>query len=91
MKIPNHETRKYTGIILERITHLSPGGKMSDLPGYLQHESFIRTGNKKTGGPNMRIIRLEQDKPSLTVTAYIFNKFVHPTEDRYITPREAAI
>jgi DNA (cytosine-5)-methyltransferase 1 len=33
---------------------------------------------------------LEMNKPSLTITAYIFNKFVHPTENRYITPREAA-
>ena len=63
---------------------------MGDLPGHLQHESFIRTGAKKTGGPNMRLVRLEVDKPSLTVTAYIFNKFVHPTADRYLTPREAA-
>ncbi len=39
----------------------------------------------------MRIIRLEHDRPSLTVTAYIFNKFVHPTEHRYVTPREAAV
>jgi DNA (cytosine-5)-methyltransferase 1 len=91
MKVPNHETRRYTGIVLERITHLPPGGKMGDLPHYLQHESFIRRGDKKTGGPNMRLLRLEKDKPSLTVTAYIFNKFVHPTEDRYITPRKAAI
>ncbi|MDH3891498.1 MAG: DNA (cytosine-5-)-methyltransferase [candidate division Zixibacteria bacterium] len=76
--------------MLERIKHLAPGGKMGDLPEHLQHESFIRTGSKKTGGPNMRLLRLEMDKPSLTVTAYVFNKFVHPVEDRYITPREAA-
>lgn len=91
MKVANHETRKYTGIVLERMKHLPPGGKMGDLPEHLQHESFVRTGAKKTGGPNMRLLRLEKDKPSLTVTAYIFNKFVHPTEDRYITPREAAV
>lgn len=91
MTIPNHETREYTGIVLERMQHLPPGGKMGDLPERLQHESFIRKGEKKTGGPNMRLLRLEKDKPSLTVTAYIFNKFVHPVEDRYITPREAAI
>ena len=64
---------------------------MGDLPPELQHKSFIRTGDKKTGGPNLRLNRLEMDKPSLTVTGYIFNKFVHPTENRYITPREAAI
>lgn len=91
MKIPNHKTRKYTGIVLERMKHLPPGGKMGDLPEHLQHESFIRKGDKKTGGPNMRLLRLEEGKPSLTVTAYIFNKFVHPKEDRYITPREAAV
>lgn len=90
MKIPNHETREYTGIVLERMKYLPPGGKMGDLPEHLQHESFIRKGDKKTGGPNMRLLRIERDKPSLTVTAYIFNKFVHPTEDRYLTPREAA-
>ena len=90
MKIPNHETREYTGIVLERMKYLPPGGKMGDLPDHLQHESFIRKGDKKTGGPNMRLLRIERDKPSLTVTAYIFNKFVHPTEDRYLTPREAA-
>ena len=88
--IPNHITREYAGIVLERIKHLAPGGRMSDLPKHLQHDSFERKGDKKTGGPNMRLLRIEKDKPSLTVTAFIFNKFVHPTEDRYITPREAA-
>jgi DNA (cytosine-5)-methyltransferase 1 len=86
----NHITREYSGIVLERFKHLKEGGKMGDLPEYLQHDSFIRKGEKKTGGPNMRLYRLEKSVPSLTVTAFIFNKFVHPTEDRYITPREAA-
>lgn len=90
MSVPNHETREYSGIVLERLKHLPEGGKMGDLPAHLQHKSFVRVGDKKTGGPNMRLLRLEMDKPSLTVTAYIFNKFVHPFEDRYITPREAA-
>ncbi len=88
--VANHETRMYTGIVLERIKHLPVGGKMGDLPSHLQHNSFVRTGSKKTGGPNMRLLRLEMDKPSLTITSYIYNKFVHPIENRYITPREAA-
>ncbi len=88
--IRNHTTREYKGIVLERLKSLPQGGKMGDLPPHLQHESFIRTGVKKTGGPNMRMVRLEMNKPSLTVTAYIFNKFVHPKEHRYVTPREAA-
>lgn len=89
-EITNHTTREYSGLVLERMKHLAPGGKMGDLPKHLQHESFERKGDKKSGGPNMRLLRLEKDKPSLTVTAFIFNKFVHPTHDRYITPREAA-
>lgn len=88
--IPNHSTRVYSGVVLERIKNLPPGGKMGDLPQHLQHKSFVRVGAKKTGGPNLRLLRLEYDKPALTITAYIFNKFVHPIENRYITPREAA-
>ena len=76
--VPNHQTRVHDGIVLERIKHLPSGGRMGDLPLHLQHQSFIRKGDKKTGGPNMRLFRLEMDKPALTVTAYIFNKFVHP-------------
>lgn len=47
MNIPNHETNEYKGIVLERMQHLPPGGKMADVPAYLQHESFIRKGEKK--------------------------------------------
>lgn len=90
VNVHNHVTREYSGIVLDRMIHLPNGGRMGDLPEHLQHASFVRKGDKNTGGPNMRLLRLELDKPSLTVTAYIFNKFVHPTENRYITPREAA-
>ena len=82
MTSPNHITRQYAGVVLERLRHLPPGGKMGDLPPDLQHQSFVRKGDKKTGGPNMRLIRLKMDEPALTVTAYIFNKFVHPNGKR---------
>ncbi|WP_370584433.1 DNA (cytosine-5-)-methyltransferase [Ornithinimicrobium cryptoxanthini] len=63
---------------------------MKDIPRHLWHDSYIRIGEKKTGGPNLRLLRLDPALPSNTITAYIFNKFAHPSEDRYITPREAA-
>jgi len=66
---------------------------MQDLPEELWHDSFryyVKEDPTRIGGPNLRIIRLDPRKPSLTVTGFIFNKFVHPVEDRYITPREAA-
>lgn len=63
---------------------------MKDIPEHLWHDSFIRKGVKKTGGPNLRLLRLDPKKISNTITAYVFNKFVHPSSDRFITPREAA-
>jgi DNA (cytosine-5)-methyltransferase 1 len=86
----DHSYGEYSDIVLKRITLLPPGGRMKDLPQELWHKSFIRTGNKKTGGPNLRLLRLEHDRPSNTITGFVFNKFVHPEEHRYITPREAA-
>lgn len=66
---------------------------MQDLPEELWHESFryyVKEDKTRRGGPNMRMIRLDPNKPSLTVTGYIFNKFVHPFENRFVTVREAA-
>jgi DNA (cytosine-5)-methyltransferase 1 len=93
MTIENHIFRKVGPDVQARINALPIGGKMQDLPVELWHESFRRyvleTPNRG-GGPNMRIIRLDPNQPSLTVTGFIFNKFVHPLEDRYVTVREAA-
>ena len=85
-----HTFSNNSSIVRERIRHLPIGGRMKDIPSALWHDSYVRLGDKKTGGPNLRLLRLDPGLPSNTVTAYIFNKFVHPFEDRYITPREAA-
>ena len=92
-KIFNHEQRQVGEKVQERINALGIGQKMQDLPEELWHESFrhyVKHDPNRKGGPNLRMIRLNPDKPSLTVTGYIFNKFVHPYDNRYITPREAA-
>jgi DNA (cytosine-5)-methyltransferase 1 len=89
----NHETRAIGAKVLERIKCLKVGQKMQDLPEELWHDSFyyyMKVDPNRKGGPNLRLIRLDPSQPSLTVTGYIFNKFVHPFEDRFITPREAA-
>ena len=91
-KIANHVHRSVGEMVQKRIDCLKIGHKMQDLPEDLWHESFkfyMNDPNRK-GGPNMRIIRLDPTKPSLTVTGFIFNKFVHPYENRFITVREAA-
>ncbi|MCA9313320.1 DNA cytosine methyltransferase [Candidatus Saccharibacteria bacterium] len=86
----DHSYGDYNQLVKKRIQLLPIGGRMKDLPQELWHKSYLRVGEKKTGGPNLRLLRLDPEKPSNTITAYVFNKFVHPTEDRYITPREAA-
>lgn len=91
--ISNHIARKVGETVQKRIDHLGIGQKMQDLPEELWHESFrfyVKEDPTRRGGPNMRMIRLDPQKPSLTVTGFIFNKFVHPYANRFITVREAA-
>ena len=89
----NHQPRKAGHTVLKRIKALGIGQKMQDLPEELWHASFryyVKEDPSRKGGPNLRMIRLDPNSPCLTVTGFIFNKFVHPFEDRFITPREAA-
>ncbi|MCB0212360.1 MAG: DNA cytosine methyltransferase [Anaerolineae bacterium] len=89
----NHQPRKVGEDVQRRINALGIGQKMQDLPEELWHDSFrfyVKEDPTRKGGPNLRLIRLDPNEPSLTVTGYIFNKFVHPYENRFITPREAA-
>ena len=90
--IANHVHRSVGEVVQKRIDFLRIGHKMQDLPEELWHKSFKFYMNDpdRKGGPNMRIIRLDPNKPALTVTGFIFNKFVHPFENRFITVREAA-
>lgn len=92
-RVFNHIARQVGSAVQERIDALKIGQKMQDLPEHLWHKSFrfyVKEDPTRKGGPNLRMIRLDPNKPSLTVTGYIFNKFVHPYENRFITPREAA-
>ncbi len=89
----NHVARRVSCIVQKRLDTLKIGQKMQDLPENLWHDSFkyyVKEDKSRKGGPNMRLIRLDPNKPSLTVTGFIFNKFEHPYENRYITVREAA-
>ena len=89
----NHVPRNPSEMVQKRINALQIGQKMQDLPEELWHKSFryyVKEDKTRKGGPNLRMIRLDPKQPSLTVTGYVFNKFVHPYENRFITVREAA-
>jgi DNA (cytosine-5)-methyltransferase 1 len=91
--VSNHVARRVGVDVQKRINALKIGQKMQDLPEELWHESFkfyVKYDPNRQGGPNLRMIRLDPEKPSLTVTGYVFNKFVHPYQNRFITVREAA-
>lgn len=91
--VANHIARNVGYDVQQRINHLGIGQKMQDLPEELWHKSFryyVKEDPDRKGGPNLRLLRLDPNKPSPTITGYIFNKFVHPVENRYITVREAA-
>ena len=93
MTIYNHIARKVGPVVQERINALGIGQKMQDLPEHLWHDSFrfyVKEDPTRVGGPNIRLLRLDPNKPSLTVTGFVFNKFVHPYENRFISVREAA-
>jgi DNA (cytosine-5)-methyltransferase 1 len=72
---------------------------MRDLPPALQHDSYQRRANRrvKDGTPTARrggaptgVRRLRADHPSKAITGGAQGEFLHPTEDRPLTPRECA-
>ena len=91
--LANHIARSAGHLVQQRIDHLDIGQKMQEFPPEeLWHESFryyVKEDPNRQGGPNLRMIRLDPSKPSPTVTGFIFNKFVHPFENRFVTVREA--
>lgn len=72
---------------------------MRDLDPSLHHASYARRANRrvadgmptdKRGGAPAGLRRLVADEPSKAVTSAAVREFVHPTDDRMITLREAA-
>jgi DNA (cytosine-5)-methyltransferase 1 len=80
----NHVARRLTPIQLKRIKCLGPGEGINDLP------DEIRPAQGYSGA----YARLRVEEPARTITRWVFHpgsgRFVHPTDDRVITIREAA-
>lgn len=87
-----HIARNLTPINMKRMRASKPGGNWLDWP-----EDLRVNCHTKESGESYRSVysRMELDKPAPTMTTQFFNfgtgRFGHPTEDRTITPREAAI
>jgi DNA (cytosine-5)-methyltransferase 1 len=83
-KLYNHEAKAQNEQNIERMRCLKQGQSMKDLPKYLQAKS----------GFSQAYGRLANNKPSCTITANMHNlgsgRYIHPTQNRGITVREAA-
>ena len=90
-----HRSRPLTELALQRIRCLSPGEGHRDLPEHLQLECHKRLKNAGKGGATSPYGRMRLGEPSPTMTTRCTTiscgRFVHPTEDRAITLREAAL
>lgn len=84
----------------KRIEALKPGQTMRDLDPALHHASYARRANRrvadgmpteKRGGAPAGLRRLIGNEPSKAITSAATREFVHPTENRMITLREASI
>jgi len=89
---PLHKARSLTATNLERIKASKPGGTWMDWPEELRAPCH----QAKTGASFQSVYaRMEWDKPSPTITTQSFNfgtgRFGHPSQNRAITLREAAI
>ena len=90
-----HRARTPTQRVLERIRAIPTGGNHYDLPEDLQlacHRRLREQGRTAATGPYGRI-PLEGPAPTMTTrcTTVSCGRFVHPTEDRGISLREAAL
>lgn len=94
-----HYSRPLEGVDKERAELLSAGQSMRDLPERLWHESYRRrayrrvmdgTPREKRGGAPAGVRRLVGSEPSKAITGGSLRDFLHPTEDRTLTVREAA-
>lgn len=94
--LPNMNYANTTDKTLKKIKHIPQGGYYRDLPDRLKTKKYKCDCEDTQNCPHDPVIvkrygtylrRLHPDEPSLTVSN---NSFIHPTEDRYLTPREMA-
>lgn len=96
--VSNHNARPLSDLALGIVRHLEPGEGLRQLPIELLPDRF-KTMRRVSSGELRRDCttlyhRLSMDEPAYTVTCNFRNvssgAFTHPTENRSITPREAA-
>ncbi|WP_417682001.1 DNA cytosine methyltransferase [Pseudidiomarina aquimaris] len=95
--IYNHQAMNHSEKLLERFRHVPVDGGLLDVPKELltNHLRKMVEGKYGTGGHTKNIYgRMNWEKPSGTIVAGMdkitVGRFLHPDEDRLLTPRECA-
>lgn len=92
VKDPLHMSAGLSELNLERIKISKPGGSWADWPVELRAKCHQKESGRTYGGV---YARMSWDKPSPTMTTQCFGfgngRFGHPTQDRAISLREAAM
>ena len=81
----NHVTTTSNKLVLERYKILKQGQNWADLP-----DNLMKNYHDKNRCHSYIYKRLEENKPSITVSNFRKCMFIHPTEDRGLSVREAA-
>jgi len=90
----NHVCATLSELDMEVVRNVPPGGNWMNLPESTVAKSARLTQIKKSGGRTTYYGRLNETMPSYTINTY-FNRpgngtFIHPSQDRLISMREAA-
>lgn len=93
-KLYNHETAALSDLDLQMVRAVPPGGNWRNIPDEIAAKSSRLQQIRRSGGRTTYYGRMLWDKPSYTINTY-FNRpgngcFIHPTQDRLISQREAA-
>ncbi len=90
----NHICPPLSDLDLEIVRCLPEGGNWTDIPAKTARKSARLMQIRASGGRTTYYGRLQRDCPSYTVSTYFHRpgngSFVHPTQDRMISLREAA-
>lgn len=93
----NHKSLNHSDKLVERFKHVPVGGGLLDVPKHLLTAHLIKMveGEYGTGGHAKNIYgRMSWDLPSGTIVAGMdkitVGRFLHPNENRLLTPRECA-
>lgn len=86
----NHTAMRHSPRLVERFKSMSWGQKGDEL--HIDHMPLKRNGNgeKSLSGYSQNNRRMFPDKPCHTITASFYASFVHPFDNRNLTPREGA-